>query len=313
MTDSLLESELFGHVRGSFTGAFRDKVGLLESGDGGTAFLDEAGEMSTRMQGILLRFLETGEVQRVGCERGARRVNVRIIAATNRDLTQQVGAGAFREDLYYRLNVIRIQVPPLRDRPDDIPALVAHFTDMFSRQYGLEPCTMSAEATYLLLHHKWAGNVRELKNVVERLVVKLPGQVVRGSDVPTECQKTPAPLSFRSAARGLDGACDAVSELLHRLLEEREPFWSAVHTPFMDRDLSREQLRGVIRAGLQRTAGNYRMMVELFNMPAGDYKRFLSFLRKHDCQVPFHAFRAVRPRPAVAAIEQVPFGEAAGM
>ena len=313
MTDSLLESELFGHVRGSFTGAFRDKVGLLESGDGGTAFLDEAGEMSTRMQGILLRFLETGEVQRVGCERGARRVNVRIIAATNRDLTQQVGAGAFREDLYYRLNVIRIQVPPLRDRPDDIPALVAHFTDMFSRQYGLEPCTMSAEATYLLLHHKWAGNVRELKNVVERLVVKLPGQMVRGSDVPTECQKTPAPLSFRSAARSLDGACDAVSELLHRLLEEREPFWSAVHTPFMDRDLSREQLRGVIRAGLQRTAGNYRMMVELFNMPAGDYKRFLSFLRKHDCQVPFHAFRAVRHRPAVASIEQVPFGEAAGM
>ena len=134
MTDSLLESELFGHVRGSFTGAFRDKVGLLESGDGGTAFLDEAGEMSTRMQGVLLRFLETGEVQRVGCERGARRVNVRIIAATNRDLTQQVGAGAFREDLYYRLNVIRMHVPPLRERPDDIPALVAHFTDMFSRQ-----------------------------------------------------------------------------------------------------------------------------------------------------------------------------------
>ena len=141
MTDSLLESELFGHVRGSFTGAFRDKVGLLESGDGGTAFLDEAGEMSTRMQGVLLRFLETGEVQRVGCERGARRVNVRIIAATNRDLTQQVGAGAFREDLYYRLNVIRMHVPPLRERPDDIPALVAHFTDMFSRQYGLAPCT----------------------------------------------------------------------------------------------------------------------------------------------------------------------------
>jgi transcriptional regulator with GAF, ATPase, and Fis domain len=313
MTDSLLESELFGHVRGSFTGAFRDKVGLLESGDGGTAFLDEAGEMSTRMQGVLLRFLETGEVQRVGCERGARRVNVRIIAATNRDLTQQVGAGAFREDLYYRLNVIRMHVPPLRERPDDIPALAAHFTDMFSRQYGLAPCTLSAEASYLLLHHKWAGNVRELKNVVERLVVKFPGQVVRGSDVPAECQKTPAPLSFRSAARSIDGGCDPVSELLHRLLEDREPFWSAVHTPFMDRDLSREQLRGVIRAGLQRTAGNYRMMVELFNMPAGDYKRFLSFLRKHDCQVPFHAFRAVRPRPAVASISEVSLGEAAGM
>ena len=313
MTDSLLESELFGHVRGSFTGAFRDKAGLLESGDGGTAFLDEAGEMTTRMQGVLLRFLETGEVQRVGCERGARRVNVRIIAATNRDLTQQVGAGAFREDLYYRLNVIRMHVPPLRERPDDIPALVAHFTAMFSRQYGLEPCTLSAEASYLLLHHQWAGNVRELKNVVERLAVKFPGQVVHGSDMPSECQKAPAPLSFRSAPRGRDVGADQVTELLHRLLEEREPFWSAVHTPFMDRDLSREQLRGVIRAGLQRTAGNYRMLVELFNMPADDYKRFLSFLRKHDCQVPFHAFRAVRPRPAVASLADVPLGEAAGM
>ena len=323
MTDSLLESELFGHVRGSFTGAFRDKVGLLESGDGGTAFLDEAGEMSARMQGVLLRFLETGEVQRVGCERGARRVNVRIIAATNRDLTQQVVAGAFREDLYYRLNVIRIHVPPLRERPEDIPALVAHFTEMFSRQYGLEPCTVSSEAAYLLLHHQWAGNVRELKNVVERLVVKFPGHVVRASDVPAECQKTLVPLSFRPA-RGIDGGRDPVGQLLHQLLEEREPFWSAVHTPFMDRDLSREQLRGVIRAGLQRTAGNYRMMVELFNMPASDYKRFLSFLRKHDCQVPFHAFRAVRPRPAVvgsagpgsgagAPRSAVPFEEAAGM
>jgi transcriptional regulator with GAF, ATPase, and Fis domain len=313
MPDSLLESELFGHVRGSFTGAFRDKVGLLEAGDGGTAFLDEAGEMSARMQGVLLRFLETGEVQRVGCERGGRRVNVRIVAATNRDLTQQVGAGAFREDLYYRLNVIRMHVPPLRERPDDIPALVAHFTDLFSRQYGLEPCTLSPEAEHVLLHHRWAGNVRELKNVVERLAVKFPGRVVHAADVPAECQKTPALLRFRSGPRVMDGGLDPVSQLMHQLLEEREPFWSAVHTPFMNRDLARDQLRGVIRAGLQQTAGNYRMLVELFNMPASDYKRFLSFLRKHDCQVPFHAFRAVRRRSAVARSTNIPFGEAAGM
>ena len=178
---------------------------------------------------------------------------------------------------------------------------------------SLESCTLSAEAAHLLLHHQWAGNVRELKNVVERLVVKFPGQVVRGCEVPAECQQAPAPLSFKAGRRSIDRGGDPVSQLLHRLLEEREPFWSAVHTPFMDRDLSREQLRGVVRAGLQRTAGNYRMMVELFNMPAGDYKRFLSFLRKHDCQVPFHAFRAVRPRPAVASLAEVPLGEASGM
>jgi transcriptional regulator with GAF, ATPase, and Fis domain len=138
LPDTLLESELFGHVRGSFTGAVRDKLGLFEAADRGTAFLDEAGEMSTRMQGVLLRFLETGEVQRVGSERVLRRVNVRVIAATNRDLAHQMSLGAFREDLYYRLNVIRIHVPSLRERRDDIPVLFDYFLDQFSQQYGLE-------------------------------------------------------------------------------------------------------------------------------------------------------------------------------
>ena len=137
MPDTLLESELFGHVRGSFTGAFRDKAGLFESADRGTAFLDEAGEMSTRMQGVLLRFLETGELQRVGAERSVRRVNVRVIAATNRDLQQQIAAGAFREDLYYRLNVIRIHVPALRERRQDILVLLDHFLGEFARQYDV--------------------------------------------------------------------------------------------------------------------------------------------------------------------------------
>jgi len=314
MPDTLLESELFGHVRGSFTGAFRDKVGLLESGDGGTAFLDEAGEMSTRMQGVLLRFLETGEVQRVGCERGARRVNVRIIAATNRDLAQQVGSGGFREDLYYRLNVVRIHVPPLRERPDDIPALFAHFADLFSRQYGLAPRTLTLDAEHLLLRYRWPGNVRELKNVVERLVVRAPGEPVCATDLPAECQRTADVLSFVAGLRTADGGGrDPLAPLMHRLLQDGESFWSAVHTPFMDRDLSRDQLRGIVRAGLRQTAGNYRMLVELFNMPESDYKRFLSFLRKHDCQVPFHAFRAVRQRPTASGAAPVVFPEAAGM
>jgi transcriptional regulator with GAF, ATPase, and Fis domain len=314
MPDTLLESELFGHVRGSFTGAFRDKVGLLESGDGGTAFLDEAGEMSTRMQGVLLRFLETGEVQRVGCERGARRVNVRIIAATNRDLAQQVGAGAFREDLYYRLNVIRVHVPPLRERPDDVPALFVHFVDLFSGQYGLEPRTLTPEAENLLLRYRWPGNVRELKNVVERLIVRAPGEPVRASDLPTECQRTAEVLSFDPGSRSVEGGRDPLGPLMYRLLQDGESFWSAVHAPFMDRDLSRDQLRAIVRAGLQQTAGNYRMLVELFNMPGSDYKRFLSFLRKHDCQVPFHAFWAVRARGSVPAAEpREHFREAASM
>jgi transcriptional regulator with GAF, ATPase, and Fis domain len=309
LPDTLLESELFGHVRGSFTGAFRDKAGLLEIADRGTAFLDEAGEMSTRMQGMLLRFLETGEVQRVGCERAARRVNVRVIAATNRDLVQQISAGAFREDLYYRLNVIRIHVPPLRERREDIPDLFAFFAELFARQYSVAMRVLSPEAERLLMAYRWPGNVRELKNVVERLVVKAHGAPVSPQDLPEECRlsdttgcgpaapRSATILTFQAAGTCLAPPTEpSVDRLLRRMIEGGESFWSTVHAPFMDRDLSRDLLRAVVKAGLEQTCGNYRVLVELFNMPTDDYKRFLGFLRKHDCQVPFQSFRALRTR-----------------
>ena len=127
LPDSLLESELFGHVRGSFTGAYRDKAGLLELANSGTIFMDEVGEMSLRMQALLLRFLESGEIQRVGAERAQARVNVRVIAATNRNLTERIASKDFREDLYYRLNVIHLTVPPLRERREDVGELLEHF------------------------------------------------------------------------------------------------------------------------------------------------------------------------------------------
>src|SRR5207245_11703018 len=130
--ESLLESELFGHARGSFTGAWRDRSGLLELAHSGTLFMDEVGEMSLRMQALLLRFLETGEVQRVGGNQRQTPLSVRLITATNRDLLQQIRAGAFREDLYYRLNVIHITIPPLRERRADIPLLAAHFFEHFA-------------------------------------------------------------------------------------------------------------------------------------------------------------------------------------
>ncbi|MCC7034822.1 MAG: sigma-54-dependent Fis family transcriptional regulator [Acidobacteria bacterium] len=316
MPDTLLESELFGHVRGSFTGAFRDKVGLLEAADRGTAFLDEAGEMSARMQGVLLRFLETGEVQRVGSERGARVVNVRIIAATNRDLLQQVGAGAFREDLYYRLNVIRIHVPPLRQRAEDVPLLFEHFVRLFSLQYDVAPRALTREAAEVLMAYRWPGNVRELKNLVEQLVVRAPGEAVRSHDLPAELQ---GPVRVATTAAdgtvaGEDGPEALARELVRRMLSEGASFWTVVHQPFMERDLSRQHVRAVVRAGLEQTLGNYRMLVELFNMQQADYKRFLGFLRKHDCHVPFHPFRVARvPASAVAGAPRVAYREAAGM
>src|SRR5262245_20090437 len=132
MPETLLESELFGYVKGSFTGAYRDKPGKLEMADGGSVFLDEIGEMTLRMQGLLLRFLESGEIQKVGAERATRTVNVRVIAATNRILKDLIAQGAFREDLFYRLNVIHLIAPPLRERKDDIPILVEHFLRRFA-------------------------------------------------------------------------------------------------------------------------------------------------------------------------------------
>src|SRR5262249_33627869 len=147
--DSLLESELFGHVRGCFTDAHRDKAGLFEAAAGGTGFLDEVGGMSPRMQCGLLRFFEAGEFARAGEDRVHRTVNVRVIAATNRDLLKEVADGTFREDLYYRLNVIRIHVPPLRERREDIPQLLDHFLDVCSQQYHVPRCEFTPEAMNL--------------------------------------------------------------------------------------------------------------------------------------------------------------------
>src|SRR6185503_4809342 len=164
--DTLLESEFFGHVRGSFTGAYRDRAGLLEQADGGTVFLDEVGEMSPRLQALLLRFLETGEVQRVGSHQPIGRLDVRVIAASNRDPEAAVAAGVFREDLFYRLNVIRIQVPPLRSRREDIAPLTGHFVKQIARAERLGVIAVEPAVFEVLLAYDWPGNVRELRNVV---------------------------------------------------------------------------------------------------------------------------------------------------
>ena len=157
LPDSLLESELFGHVRGSFTGAYRDKPGLLELAHNGTIFMDEVGEMSLRMQALLLRFLESGEIQRVGAERPQARVNVRVIAATNRNLTERIASKDFREDLYYRLNVIHLTIPPLRERREDVPELLAHFIAHYSKRHSMPAPSVTPEAMGYLVAYALAG------------------------------------------------------------------------------------------------------------------------------------------------------------
>jgi transcriptional regulator with PAS, ATPase and Fis domain len=287
--DTLLESELFGHVRGSFTGAYRDRPGLFELARGGTVLLDEVGEMSLRMQSLLLRFLETGEIQPVGSDRPRTRVDVRVIAMTNRRLVDQIAAKAFREDLYYRLNVIHIIVPPLRDRREDIPALVDQFLRLSVQRYGAEPPEISPEAMACLCEYRWPGNVRELKNVIERCVVRSRNRVIAPGDLPPEILG--APIVANQAAGAAEPIADAT---FNKLIAGDESFWSVVYAPFMARDLTRADLRRIVTLGLERTKGNYRLLLQLFNMSESDYKRFLSFLRKYQCQLPFQPFRVIR-------------------
>jgi transcriptional regulator with PAS, ATPase and Fis domain len=287
LPETLLESELFGHVKGSFTGAYRDKQGKLELADGGSIFLDEIGEMTLRMQGLLLRFMETGELQKVGADRAAGRVNVRVIAATNRNLRDMISEGTFREDLFYRLNVIHLTVPPLRERREDVPALIAHFLAQFTRNNGTPVHAISPEAIKLMAEYAWPGNVRELVNVIERLVVTGRNDTVMPDDLPVEIRLQQG-VGLRPKRERRRTVAD---DLYKKLVENRESFWTAVYPLYMQREITRGNVRDLVRKGLEDARGSYKIVAKLFNMESRDYKRFLNFLRKHDCQLPFKEYR----------------------
>lgn len=196
----LLESELFGHRAGAFTGAVKDKKGLFEEASGGTIFLDEIGEMAFDLQAKLLRVIESGEFIKVG-ETRPTKVDVRIVAATNRDLKQEIAEGRFREDLYYRLSVFRIHLPPLRERPEDIEAYVRMFAGRFGMKMGRRVEHIEPEYLERLRLHGWPGNVRELRNVVERSLIMAEGTVLRAADLPLEMQRSDASAVRRAAKR----------------------------------------------------------------------------------------------------------------
>jgi DNA-binding NtrC family response regulator len=297
--DSLLETEMFGHVKGSFTDAHRDKRGWLEMAHGGTIFMDEVGEMSLRMQALLLRFLETGEIQRVGSDRQQAPLSVRVITATHRRLLDRVAEKTFREDLFYRLNVIHIEVPPLRDRVEDIGLLLAHFLTEFSETHRTHVPELTQGAIECLAGYSWPGNVRELRNVAERIVLRRPTAVLDVPDLPTEIW------------RGRRGNDEPVTQdrqiaerLFERMINNRESFWSAVYEPFVARDLTRRDLRKLIRMGLEHTRGNYKILATSFNMPESDYKRFMAVLRKYQCHLPFQQFRTADTRDTGGKVRQ---------
>ena len=281
LTESLLESELFGHVKGSFTGAYRDKLGKLQTANRGTIFLDEVGEMSLRMQAMLLRFLENGEIQAVGSDARQSTVDVRVIAATNRNLPDLIAAGQFREDLLYRLRVIHLEVPPLRLRRDEIPVLVNHFITRTHRR-----ASFTAEAMEALCRYRWPGNVRELQNVVEQAMWLSHGDLVDVAQLP-EILRVPAQPVRPTRERRVQVA----DELYTALVNSGYSFWDHIYPLFLSRDITRHDMRELVRKGLSTTRGNYRQLLKLFGMANQDYKRFLNFLAAHDCGADFRVFR----------------------
>ena len=210
--DTLIESELFGHEKGAFTGATAMKRGKFEQADGGTIFLDEIGDMSLATQAKVLRVLQEQEFQRVG---GAKtiRVDVRVIAASNKNLKDEIKKGSFREDLFYRLNVIPLHVPPVRERKEDMPFLIEHFLMEFSREYGIKPKKIAEDVIKVFQEYNWPGNVRELKNIVERLMIMTKSPVVAISDIPKSLK---GDISLQDAAaheaKRYDSFKDAVND-----------------------------------------------------------------------------------------------------
>jgi transcriptional regulator with PAS, ATPase and Fis domain len=286
LPETLLESELFGHIKGSFTGAYRDKPGKLELADTGTVFLDEIGDMTLRMQGILLRFLETGELQRVGTDRVETSVNVRVVSATNRNLEELIAKGLFREDLFYRLNVVHLTVPPLRERKGDVPLLVEQFLKRFVGVNGNAVRGVSPEAMQALTNYDWPGNIRQLQNVIQRILVTGHTEVVGLDELPNELRTS------RVATRPIKERRRTVAdELYTRVVEQRESFWTAVYPRYMNREITKVDVRNLVGKGLDEARGNYKIVARLFNMESRDYKKFLNFLRKHECQVPFRDYR----------------------
>jgi transcriptional regulator with PAS, ATPase and Fis domain len=217
-SEGVLESELFGHVHGAFTGATRDRTGRFEAANGGTVFLDEIGEISPAIQVKLLRVLQERVIERVGEQRRIP-VDIRIIAATNRDLKAAVRDGTFREDLYYRLNVIALHLPPLRDRREDIPALTDHFLEVYGDRIGKTVDAVSDEALECLFQHDWPGNVRELQNAIEHAVVRARGPVILPRDLPRDTCGSKAPENGGDMDERIDAALKAAGGQLGRAAE----------------------------------------------------------------------------------------------
>jgi DNA-binding NtrC family response regulator len=281
----LLASELFGHKKGSFTGALADRAGIFEDADGGVVFLDEIAELSLSAQAMLLRTLSEGEVMRVG-ENRPRHADVRVIAATARDLPEMVKRGEFREDLYFRLRFLRLRIPPLRDRGDDWRLMLQYFLDRLNQRFG-EHKHFSAAALALLAQYHWPGNVRELRAIVEVAFHSADGREIEPCSIAHELAVENAPA--RPVERPPSVAIES-SDPFEQMILHGHSFWEAVHHPFIARDLNRREVRALVLRGLHLTQGSYKRLLPVFGIDEADYLKFMDFLRHHQLK-PASAFR----------------------
>lgn len=273
--DELLVSELFGHERGSFTGAISDRRGLFDRGDGGVIFLDEVGELSPQAQAMLLRVIGEGEIKRLGSSR-AKYVDVTVITATNRQLRQMVEQRTFRNDLLYRLNGLTIHIPPVRERGDDWKLLVQFFLDRLNRRYATQK-QMSPDTWTVLEDYHWPGNVREIENVVNLGYCLTDDEIIEPETfediiAPSNGQTGKNPFSEDEIAR----------QLYREMVEDEKSFWEVIRKPYMNRDLNRGQVKAVMRRGLRDTGGSYKQLLKVFCVEDDNYLKFMDFLRHHD-------------------------------
>jgi transcriptional regulator with GAF, ATPase, and Fis domain len=284
LSETLIESELFGYRRGAFTGASETRPGLLETANGGVLFLDEIGNLSLRLQGKLLRVLQEREVRRLG-ENSPRRIDIQFIAATNKDLREEIRRGRFRSDLFYRLNSVEIRVPPLRERTEDIPILANHFLAVLSGEGG-ESKRFSPQAWQLLCGHPFPGNVRQLKSAVQSAYYLSPGKIINQEHLPEEIlnEIVSRPESHDETAR----------TIFRQLLEQQGSFQELVRAPFIGRKLDRAIVRQILDLALTRCNGKYRDALTLMGVGHSDYAQTLTFLRRHGCFVDFRQYRRDR-------------------
>jgi transcriptional regulator with GAF, ATPase, and Fis domain len=287
LSDSLAEAELFGYRKGAFTGALENRQGLLESAQGGTIFLDEISNLPFGLQAKFLRVLQEREVRRIG-ETMSRSIDVQVIAATNKDLLEEMRVGKFRNDLYYRLKIMEIRVPPLRDRSEDIPLLIEWFLEKIAQSEGRKSKQLSPQAKEMLKGYRYPGNIRELKNIVSNAYYSAKGNLIRPDELPSEVHRANSPESAsESEAAGL---------LYLEIVKGKGDFEELVKGPFLRHDLGASLVREVVGRALKDSGGKYSEAFALLGIPDHRYSLIMRFLKRNRCYLDYRPFRRLSPR-----------------